>query len=592
MPDFNFLMESRLLPGQSRVVNQLGRLAASQGLNLYLVGGAVRDLTLGLNRPRDLDFVVAGSVDKILRALASGSRRRAAARPPGAPGGEEPFDLDVSSVKAAAALGSAEVVFADGVQAEIASARTEVFGSPGRPPEVSSASIFDDLRRRDFSVNAMAVSLHPNSRGLLLDPTNGAADIERRELRALHGRSFFDDPSRVYRLLRLGSRLNFKPEERTERWLETACENKVWETLREDQQARELRAALEEEHCGRVLKAFKERDLLGGLDRKLASARIDFDKFERIRAALRTAGGNGALTLNFLAVVAKLGDADRARLGKKILGDARTVKFALGLDREAAKLAKLLQGAKAARPSYVYQVLTPAPRVVPLYLLVHYPQPVLQNRVKSFFTKLPAVRARLPRAELEALGQAPGPKFEQVMERVFLDEIDGKIKTPQQMTKALRDYAGIKPPPPPPPPAKAPAPKPAATKTATAKAPAAKPAPAAAPKPAPPPAKPVAATKPPLAHPVKAAPAKAKPGASPPVKRPKAAPVKTAKIKPAGRPVPAKVAKGAPAQAKSKAAQAGRPLKGVKPKAVKPAAKAPKKLAAKSGKAAKHPKGR
>ena len=459
MPDYNFLMESRLIPAQSRVVNQLGRLAANHGLNLYLAGGAVRDLTLGLDRPRDLNFVLAGNVNKLARLLASHSGRHPPARPAGAPGAPEPIDLAVSSMKVDARRGVAELVFADGIRADISSAHNEVFKSPGRPPQISPASIFDDLRRRDFSANAMAVSLHPNSRGLLLDPTNGAADLERREIRALHSRIFFDDPSRVYRLLRLGIRLDLKPDERTTRWIETAFENRVWETMRPEQQARELRAVLEEDLCGRVIKAFKDRNILSGLDRKLAAARIDFDKFERTRAALRLAGGNDAAAMNFLGVTARLSDAERARLAPKMLGDARTVKFALSLPREAAKLAKPLQSAKAARLSYVYQLLAPAPRAVPVYLMVHYPQAAVQSRVKSFFTKVPAIRAQLPRAELEALGAPPGPKFEQVLARIFLDQLDGRVRTPQQITKVLREYAGIKPPPKPP---KPPAPRPTA----------------------------------------------------------------------------------------------------------------------------------
>jgi tRNA nucleotidyltransferase (CCA-adding enzyme) len=462
VPDYNFLMESRLSQAQSRVVNKLGRLAAGHGLNLYLVGGAVRDLTLGLDRPRDLNFVVAGNVDKLVRALVSSPRRKQLASPPGGPGAAEPIDLSTTSLKVDGRLGAAEVVFEDGIRADIASARNEVFNTPGRPPEMLPGSIFDDLRRRDFSVNAMAVSLHPNSRGLLLDPTNGAADIERRELRALHSRSFFDDPSRLYRLLRLGIRLDFKPDERTQRWLEIAMENKLWETMREQQQGRELRAILDEEHCGKVIKVLGERGLLAGLDRKLASARTDFDKFERIRAALRIAGSVDVAAINFLGLTARLGSADRARLAKKILDDAKMVKFVLGLDRDAARFARILQSAKASRPSFVYQVLAEAPRAIPVYLLVHYPQASVQSRVKNFLTKFPVVRARLPRAELETLGAPPGPKFEQVLERVFLDELDGKIRTPQQMTKALRDYAGIKPPPPPPPAPKAHAAKPAA----------------------------------------------------------------------------------------------------------------------------------
>jgi tRNA nucleotidyltransferase (CCA-adding enzyme) len=480
MPDYNFLMDSRLKPSQSRVVNQLGRLAARQGLNFYLVGGAVRDLTLGIETPRNLDFVVEGNIQKILRPIASQAERGSQRG-----GGEDVFDLRVEGLRIDSRRNLASVTL-NGVKAEIATSRNEVYRAPGQAPAILPGSIFDDLRRRDFSANAMAISLHPNSRGLLLDPTNGAADIERKELRALHSRSFFDDPSRIYRLLRLGLRLGFKPDERTERWLGMALADRVWESLDEHQQGRELAAILEEGQCRRLLKMLRERGLLAGLDRSLASARIDFDEFERVHAAVRSPAEDGLALLNFHALVAKLPPGQQSRLARKIFPDAKTTKFALGMDREAARLARQLGSAKAAQPSQVYTLLAGAPRPLVLYVFLHYSQAKVQSRVKSFLTKFAAIRARLPRAELQSLGVEPGPKFEKVLERVFLDELDGKIRTPQQMTKALRDYAGIKPPPPPPAkpkvaakgPAKPELPKakpPAKTKAETVEAPKAKP---------------------------------------------------------------------------------------------------------------------
>lgn len=535
MPDYNFLMDSRLKPAQSRVVSQMGRLAATQGLNLYLAGGAVRDLTLGLEPQRELEFVVEGNVQKLIRPLTSGVKEKP--RPAGAVA-EEPIDLKVESIDWNAARNRAEVIFEGGVPGEIAGARNETYASPGRPPVISPGSIFDDLRRRDFSANAMAISLHPFSRGLLLDPTNGAADLERKELRALHSRSFFDDPSRIYRLIRLSIRLDFKPDEKTTRWLEAALAEKMWQELREDQQGRELHAILEEDLCGKVLKTLRDRELLGGLDRKLAAARLEFDRFERIRNAVRTAGESSVLFPNFLALVEKLPGGERARLAKKVFGDAKTVKRVLGLEHEAAKLAKLLGSAKAAKSSQVYTILSAAPPPLPVLLLVRHPQPAVQNRVKAFFTKFPAVRAAVPRAELEAIGMPPGPKFERILEQVFLDQLDGKLKAPPQITKALRAYSGIKEPPPapPPPPAKG---GPRAAKD-TAKA-------------------------------AKAAPPAA--AAAPPSAKPSAVPVKgVVKVEAAAKPAPAPKAEKPPAQVTKQPAAPARPAKPAgKPASRKPA---------------------
>jgi len=435
MSDYNFLMESRLSPQQMQVVSKVSRISSAQSLNLYLVGGAVRDLTLGQQTVRDLDFVVEGNPQRVLRALEAASSGLVGAAEHGA---------EVEHLVLDRRLNAAEVRFSSGVRAEIAASRNEIHSKAGRPPEILPAMIFEDLKRRDFSANAMAISLHPNSRGLLLDPTNGAADIARREFRVLHSRSFLEDPSRIYRLLRLSQRLDFKAEERTRTLLESAIQNRGWEEMTPEQQGLELRAILQEDNPGRVLKMLAERDMLRGLDRKLASARIPYDRFARIRSAVRALPGADAFLLNFHCLVEKLGSAQQNRLAQKILVEAQTIKSALELDRAARKLARLLGSSRAARPSQVYTLLSQYPQYLLLFLLVYYPQVRVQSRVKSYLFKFPQVRARLPRAQLQAIGMPPGPKFEKIMERVYLDQLDGKLRGESQLLKELRALSGIK----------------------------------------------------------------------------------------------------------------------------------------------------
>ncbi|MBZ5671015.1 MAG: hypothetical protein LAO04_14965 [Acidobacteriia bacterium] len=449
MSDYNFLMESRLSPEQYAVLVLISRLAAHQGLNLYLVGGAVRDLTYGQQIVRDLDFAVEGPPQRILRLLPTADSPKTR-RGAGGPAGEPPLALARQVLNSR--LNAAELHFSNGVRAELAMCREEFYPRSGQRPEVRPAMVFEDLKRRDFAINAMAVSLHPNSRGLLLDPTNGAGDIERRELRTLHSRSFFEDPSRIFRLLRLGMRLDFKPDERTQRWFDTAVEVRAWERLDPDQQARELAAILYEDHPGRVLKMLAERKLLAGLDKKVASARIPYDRFARIRNVLQHVPGADPLLLNFHCLVERLGSEHTSRLARKIIGDSKSIKLALSFDHDARKLERVLSSAKAKLPSQVYALLSPLPRPLLLFLLANSGRAKVQNRVKSYLFKFPLIRARLPRAELQALGLKPGPEFERILERIFSLQLDGKIKTHQQLMKELRSLAGIKEPPPAPPP--------------------------------------------------------------------------------------------------------------------------------------------
>jgi tRNA nucleotidyltransferase (CCA-adding enzyme) len=555
MSDYNFLMESRLSPEQYEVLVLISRLAAQQGLNLYLVGGAVRDLTYGQQVVRDLDFAVEGPPQRVLRLIPTGDSQKPR-RGEGSATGQPALALAQQVFDAR--LNAAELHFSNGVRAELAMCRDEFYPRPGQRPEVRPAMVFEDLKRRDFSVNAMAVSLHPNSRGLLLDPTNGAGDIERRELRALHSRSLLDDPLRIFRLLRLGARLNFKADERTQRWFDAALEACAWERLDNDQQARELAAILYEDHPGRVLKMLAERKLLAGLDKKLASSRIPYDRFARIRSVLQNVPGADPFLLNFHCLVEKLGSDHTSRLAKKIVGDSKSIKLALSFDHEARKLERVLSSAKAKLPSQVYALLSPLPRPLLLFLLANSRRAKVQNRVKSFLFKFPGIRARLPRGELQSLGVKPGPEFDRILGQVFLRQLDGKIKMHQQLMKELRALAGIKEPPPaptPPPPKKgkgaAAAPPPEAPAKPAGKA--------GAPKPA------------------------GKPGAKP---EPEEKPAKVAK--PAAQPEPAKKPEK-PAKAPAKPALAAKKLEKPAKAAAKPAKAAAKraKPAAKSTKKSK-----
>jgi tRNA nucleotidyltransferase/poly(A) polymerase len=440
MSDYNFLMESKLSQEQYSVLSLISRTVFEQGLNLYLVGGAVRDLTYGQQVVRDLDFALAGDPLKIVRRLESKNLSPITSRP--GRGSGEPLALEYQEFDAHTA--ASELWFTNGVRVELGQCREDVFSKPGQRPEMRPASIFEDLKRRDFSINAMAISLHPNSRGLLLDPTNGAADIERRELRVLHPRSFSEDPLRIYRLLRLGLRLDFAPEERTKKYFETALQNHAWERLGPDQQGHELRAILQEGDPARILKVLAERKLLGGLDKKLASTRITYEHFSKSRSAAQIVPGADPYLVNFLCLVEKLSTNEKLRMAKKVLRIGKVIKEVLRMEHDAKKLARLLVSSKAALPHQVYTLLSKESRHLLLFMLVYCSQAKVHSRVKNYLTKYLPLRARLPHGELQALGFKPGVKFDQIIESVFVDQVDGKIKTPQQLTKALRERAGIK----------------------------------------------------------------------------------------------------------------------------------------------------
>src|SRR5882724_4024192 len=240
MPDYMYLLESRLSAEQRAVLSRMQELGAATGSNIYLSGGAVRDVISGMPI-RDLDFTVEGNPTRIIRDLEKS--------------GAEVIEEDEK-------LRFAEFIFPGDVDASVSAARDEVYVRPGTVPEIRWSTIMEDLRRRDFSINAIAISLNPASRGLLLDPTNGLSDVERAEVRALTIHSFTNQPARLLRVLRFAARMGFKMEPRTQEWFDLAIERDLHRTIAPEEAGTELQAVAREERPAVVLKAWEEHDLL------------------------------------------------------------------------------------------------------------------------------------------------------------------------------------------------------------------------------------------------------------------------------------------------------------------------------------------
>src|SRR5713226_10536243 len=204
MADYIYTMEIRLTPDQQRGVTLVQDIARAAGMNIYLTGGAVRDIISGFPI-RDLDFSVQGNPLKLQKDL-----ERAGVRIAGS-------DDDLKALY---------LVLPGNVRAEISMARIERYEKAGKPPIVSPATIIEDLRRRDFTVNAMALSLNPGSRGLLLDPANGVADVEAKLIRVLHNYAFLEEPSRLMRATRLRARFHWTIDDPPQARDNTAIENK------------------------------------------------------------------------------------------------------------------------------------------------------------------------------------------------------------------------------------------------------------------------------------------------------------------------------------------------------------------------------
>ena len=294
MPDYMFQLESRLSPEQRAAMVRIQELAAESETNLYLVGGAVRDVISGMPI-RDLDFTIEGNPGRIVRELEKGGAK---------------------VVREDETLRAIELVLSGDVDASISAARDDIYSRPGAKAEYRFSTIMEDLKRRDFSINAIAISLNPNSRGLLLDPTNGLADLERHEIRALSIHSFTNQPVRLLRALRYVARMGFKMENRTSEWFALAIDRELQETISPEDAGSEFRNMAREEKPGAVLKAWESQGLLSVIHPLLAKKHPGYDSINqiiRVREDMITAGLRPRLFAPVvLASLGRLKDRERA----------------------------------------------------------------------------------------------------------------------------------------------------------------------------------------------------------------------------------------------------------------------------------------
>jgi tRNA nucleotidyltransferase (CCA-adding enzyme) len=406
---------AELLPGLARALPEaLSRALAAvlqaaegQGRTLYLVGGCVRDLALG-RELLDVDIVAEGEVQSLAASAAS------------ALGGRWVAHRDFGTV----------TLEAKGVRVDLAMARAEAYARPGALPRVRPAAIGEDLARRDFTINALALALCGRERGRLLDPFGGWRDLRRGLVRVLHQRSFIDDASRILRAVRYAARLGFHLEPETLALLERDVS--YLDTISGARIRQELLRLLAEERPETVLLRCQALGVLAAIHPAL--------HFEgRLAAAFRTARRRKM----------PLGpELHLSLLGTRLSPDAASaVAHRLALtarERRALEGAAALGGTIAElalprlRPSEVAARLGayPEPSVWAWALLG--PTPTVRRRLRSYLECWRYVKPTLDGRAVERLGVQRGPLVGEAIAVLRGARLDGRVRTREQEVAVVR----------------------------------------------------------------------------------------------------------------------------------------------------------
>jgi tRNA nucleotidyltransferase/poly(A) polymerase len=428
MPDFIYLLENRLSADLRNALAQLRTAAREAGTILFLTGDAVRDLTSG-HAVRELEVAFHGNALKLKKPLEKLG---------GKVWGEDEFSR------------SLYLCFPGTVRVNVVSTHRIEYPKPGKPV-FYPASIHEDLRRRDFTVNSMAISLNEGSFGLLMDPLNGAADIELRALRLVSNYGFIEDPSLLIRATRLRARLGWEMDPRTQTRYDNAKSEGVIEFLSAHSRKEELEQIGHEEDGLKVLRALEAEGWMKVLFPAWTSAKADEAKLNALHDLavqfLLQGVRPDMSAAQIQLLTAKLPSRDLSALKKSLLRPGFVEEWNK-LDSLASGFAKTLLSKQNAKPSACFKLFMSYDPEAILWLGFTSKDKGVQERFNNFLKVWPEAHQRIPYVLMQEMRITPElPIYAELKQKVFLELIDGKLTTPEEMRAFLEPYSPPAPPP-------------------------------------------------------------------------------------------------------------------------------------------------
>ena len=411
-----------------RLLKSVGEKADREGYSAFVVGGVVRDLILNRNN-FDLDIVL--EADAVLFAQEF----------------SRAYDASLIVYKQ---FKTATLVLPDGLKLDFATARKEHYPFSASLPVVSAGSIHDDLFRRDFTINAMALSLNKKQFGRLRDDFHGMEDLKRKKIRILHDQSFFDDPTRILRAVRFEQRFDFQIEKKSLDVLKSALKKDAVGSVKPPRYFEEFKKNLSEECPAKSLKRLKD---LGGLE----FLDIKFKDFSKILKTINRIEQNilwhkkqerpsetlEGWLIYFFAL------AEDASAGKmKTIGQQFNLKRT---DREkmisSKKILTLMKrlDSKTLKPSQIFRMLKPFSPEAILFLKSKAPSPSVIKHIDDFLLKYEPVKLNVDGNDLVHMGIPQGKPVGDILRTILHAKIDGFADTRDEELKIVQDFLRRKP---------------------------------------------------------------------------------------------------------------------------------------------------
>lgn len=410
-----------------RLIKLVDRVSSQNSCHAFLVGGFVRDCLLGVNN-FDLDIVVEGTAVKVAKGLVKSA------------GGTYVLHKR---------FGTATVMLPWAVQykkthieelkIDFATARKERYTSPAALPTVEFSTVREDLFRRDFTINAMAIAIADKNFGQVIDFFGGQKDIANKKIRVLHDASFLDDPTRIFRAVRFEQRLDFRIEPHTEQLIKEAIERQMIDKTQKQRLRDELVLILKEDDPKKILRRMES---LGEL--KFIHPRIRFTKkTERLFDSAKEAVSwfklahlkKRVLDVWLIYLILLLDDLKGNELdrvcGEFVFRKGEQLRL-YSYKKESGRIHSFLDRHGRIRPSEMFKRLEPLSYEVILAIMAKSQSPDVKRNICDYLTRYNGARLNIKGSDLESLGLKAGPRFREILDAALLAKLDRGFKTKGQ----------------------------------------------------------------------------------------------------------------------------------------------------------------
>ena len=397
-----------------RILIQAGDVGEKMGYRVFIVGGFVRDMLLGIEN-LDIDLVVEGEGISFAREL---SRELGA------------------EVLAHREFGTATLTLADEFKLDIATSRKEFYPRPAALPKVRPAPLKEDLFRRDFTVNSMAISINPGSFGELVDFFGGRKDLKGKKVRVLYPQSFIDDPTRIFRAIRFEQRYGFHIERNTQKLIRRALEEGVFHKLSGKRVKEELIQILEEDRPERSLDRMEKLGILEMIHPKI---RLTEEKKEILNRLIDPIAIYEILwgkrikrwLIRFCVLLEDLEVEEIIQLSSKYIFTREEKQILIEARKNVKSILKELE-APEVLPSFIYYLLRPFSPEVLLLAMAKARSKIVKKRILSYLSHLQKVKIEVNGEDLKKIGYKPSPKFSRILEEVKKARLNEIVKTKEE----------------------------------------------------------------------------------------------------------------------------------------------------------------